>query len=157
MTDMTMRQKGSGKFILGCFLGFFALICAVDGLFVYTAIHTNTGVVTEQAYEKGLAYNDTLSRAQNQPDIRNESSYSNGVFRWTLSDLENAPINSAKVNVLFFRPVKDGYDFELPLAYKGNGVYEAKVDFPLQGLWTAKLNAKWNSKQYQTQTNFIVK
>lgn len=39
------------------FIAAFLVVFVVNGFFVYQAINTNHGVVTENAYEKGLDYN----------------------------------------------------------------------------------------------------
>ena len=150
-------EKPVGKKILFCFLGFFGVVAAVDAAFVYTAIRTHSGLVTEQAYEKGLAYNETLSKARSQPQVRQTASYTNGVFRWTIADEKGNPVTGAKVDVSFFRPVKDGSDFKAGMTETAAGTYEIKPAFPLNGLWTAELDAKWNDKQYQTTKEIIAK
>ena len=75
---MSVQNKTpkNGQFILLCFLGFFGFIGAVDAYFVYTALATNTGMVTEQPYEKGLAYNDILNKAKHQPEMMHNIYYS---------------------------------------------------------------------------------
>lgn len=44
----------------------FAVIFAVNGLFVYLATSTNKGVVTENAYEKGRDYNHIVEEVRKQ-------------------------------------------------------------------------------------------
>lgn len=154
MTE-TGKKCHAGRNVFLCFLAFFGTIALVDAAFVYTALRTNTGTVTDRAYEKGLAYNEVLQRAQSQPGLRENSAYQDGTFRWTLADESGAPLSEADVTVRFFRPVKEGHDFSLPLAENGAGIYEVKPELPLKGLWTAQLEAKWDNKQYRTTQDFI--
>lgn len=151
------KQFKSGQFILLCFLGFFGFIGIVDAYFVYTALTTNTGLVTEQAYEKGLAYNEMLDKAKHQPTIREESSYEDGIFSWQANNMDGSPLEKANISVKLYRAVKDGYDFDIKLSEVGNGLYQSKIDFPLPGLWVAKVNAQWNNKTYQTSHRIMVK
>ena len=139
------------KWIPRYFVIFFAVIAVLDGIFVYMAVSTQTGVVTEQPYEKGLAFNETLEKAKAQPQLEHKVYYKKGVLRWTL------PIENASVSASIVRPVQDGYDFEIMLAHMGGGVYEARPETPLQGLWTAKLKATWDNEQFQASHDFIVK
>ena len=44
----------------------FMVIFAVNGLFVYLATHTHTGVITENAYEKGLKFDDIVKEVREQ-------------------------------------------------------------------------------------------
>lgn len=154
--DATTRSK-SGLIILACFLGFFGTVGAVDAYFVYTAIHTNTGVVTEQAYEKGLAYNTVLDKARNQPALYDKAIYQKDIFTWQARDLSGQPAQGANVKVRFVRPVQDGHDFEVLLEDKGNGIYSTASAFPMKGLWQAQISAQWNNTQYQTTRQFIVR
>ncbi len=153
----TENRKNSGKIILFCFLGFFGTVTLVNSIFIYAALRSNTGVVTENAYEKGLAYNKVLLAAANQPDLKDKLNYQDGVISWSLSDAEGAPVTGGKVTASFIRPVQDGADFLVPLAETSPGTYEATPKIPLQGLWTTRLEIKWNNKQYQTAQDIIVK
>ncbi len=146
----------NGRFVLFCFLFFFFTVGAVDAFFVYTALNTNTGLVTEHSYEKGLAYNKLLDKAKSQPVISEKATYENGIFQWKISNTQEGPIQNADVAVKFVRPVKDGYDFETTLRDKNDGTYEQNVDFPLPGLWIAKMSAQWNNQTYQTSHEFMV-
>lgn len=139
------------KWIPRYFVMFFAVIVVLDSLFVYMAVSTQTGLVTEHPYEKGLAYNEILEKAHAQPVIENTVTYEDGVLRWEL------PIDEATVTAALIRPVKEGYDFEIDLENKGNGLYEARPELPLHGRWTAKLIAKWDNDEFQTSHSFIAR
>ncbi len=144
-------QNPKDKWIPRYFVMFFAVIALLDGIFVYTAISTQTGVVTKHPYEKGIAFNETLAKAKAQPHISHKTTYHDGVLRLKL------PIETASVTASIIRPVQDGYDFDIKLAHIGDGIYEATIDTPLKGAWTAKLKATWNDNQFQTSHDFIVK
>lgn len=139
------------KWIPRYFVMFFAVIVILDSIFVYIAVTTQTGVVIENPYEKGIAYNEILEKAKSQPDLANEVSYIDGVLYWKL------PITTAFVTASIFRPVQDGYDFDIKLTYIGDGVYKSKIKTPLPGLWVAKMKATWNNNHFQTTHEFIAK
>ena len=151
----TPQPKNSGKLILLCFIAFFGVIIAVNGVFIYMAMQSNTGVITENAYEKGLAYNKVLETARTQPALQDKMIYEGGTLQWQLADETGSPLKGGEASVVLVRPVKGGYDFSLPLKETAPGVYVAKPDFPMHGLWTARLDVKWNNKQYQTSQDLI--
>ncbi len=154
------RMRKSDKWIPWYFVLFFVVLAILDGTFVYLAFSTHTGVVTKQAYEKGLAYNEVLQRAedQSQMGIKQEVTYSQeGILRWTLHTKESAPIDGAVVTAHITRPVQGGYDFDVVLLYKGDGVYELPIQTPLIGQWIAKLEAQWDTHRYQTTFQFIAR
>lgn len=137
------------------FVMFFGVIVAVNSVFVYKALETHTGVVTEQAYEKGLAYNETLEQARSQPAWKEQASFDNGVVRWQIADENGRAITDADVTASIYRQVRQGHDHKVTLVHKGNGVYESKVNLPLSGQWIAKLESQWNDKQYRTTLKFM--
>ena len=142
-------KKSDGLFVLMCFVAFFALIVCVNSVFIYMALKTHSGVVTEDPYEKGLAFNETLEKAKAQPDLGDKVSYEAGVLHWKL------PITGASVKASLIRSVRDGHDFDIALTHLGDGVYEARPEMPLPGAWTAKLKATWNNKEFQTSHDFM--
>lgn len=156
MRDAAVGAKDSGgKWVLTCFVMFFAVIVCLDSIFVYIAISTQTGVVMDQPYERGLAYNETLDKAKTQPDINQRVTYENGVLRWQLMDKDDQPLTDVVVHAKIIRSVHDGYDFDITLSHIGDGIYEATPDLPMNGLWRAKLSGTWNNKQYQTTHEFM--
>ncbi|MGB0718856.1 MAG: FixH family protein, partial [Bdellovibrionales bacterium] len=117
--DTPRNFKGSHVFLI--FAAFFGIIIAVNGVFIYTALGTHTGVVTERPYEKGLAYNDTLEQAKAQPRWQTAAAYDNGVLTWRLLDEGAKPLDGAAVSAKLIRPVQDGNDFEVTLQPQGQG------------------------------------
>lgn len=143
------------KWIPWYFVMFFAVIAVVDGFFVYMAVSTHTGVVTEKPYERGLAYNELLEQAREQQGVQQKASYKDGILRWALAEQDGAAIESAHVTAKIVRPVQAGHDFDIELMHKGSGVYEARPPVPLLGAWTAKLSSTWDDRQYQREFSFI--
>ncbi len=157
MSAISKKEAGGGRFVAICFILFFGVIVVVNAIFAYMAISTQTGVVTKNSYEKGLAYNELLEKAKLQPKLSQKLSYNDGVLRWALADEGGAPLVDAVVNAKIIRPVQDGYDFNIELNHNGGGIYEAELSLPLKGLWEARLSSKWNNKQYQATQKFIAK
>lgn len=150
-------KKGTGLWVLLCFIGFFGVVIAVNAVFIVTALNTHSGVITTKHYEKGLAYNQTLEKAEQQPKLNHKASFNNGILKWEIKDLQNTPI-TATVTVRLVRPVQDGHDFEIALKEVQNGVYEAPLNLPMKGRWDAQLNASWDKNlQFQTRFSFTAK
>lgn len=147
--------KGSHVFLWFC--AFFGVIIIVNGIFIYTALNTHTGTVTEKPYEKGLAYNDILAQARSQPKLDSIVTFENGMLNWYLKNEQGMVLDGAQASAKIIRPSQKGMDFEIILMPQGNGRYETPLNLPLKGKWTAKLSAKWNNKNYQTTHRFITK
>lgn len=155
--ELEIREsKKTGWWVFSLFVFFFVIVIAVNGVFITVALDSHTGLITENPYEKGLAYNETLERAASQEKIVSQPQYKNGVLSWQMKDDSGALIESATVKAKIIRDVQDGYDFTIELENKGNGLYEAVIEAPLPGIWSAHLSSKWdNNKHYQTVYKFI--
>ena len=147
MAAFLNAQKGT--WVLLSFIAFFGVIIAVNAVFIKTALDTHSGVVTEQPYEKGLAFNDVLEKAKAQPDIEHDVSFKDGVLQLHL------PVSGAQVQASFFRPVKEGQDFEVVLREQKEGVYITTPNMPLPGSWTVRLKVTWDNQVFQTAHDFI--
>ncbi len=150
MTATNPDSSKNDKWIPYLLIPFFAVIFAVNGVFIYFALKTHTGVVSDEAYKEGLAYNQTLERAaENSPNMQDDVTYANGQLTWTLRTHDGVAVTGAVAKARFIRAVQDGYDFEVILQNTGKGVYSAPIKAPLPGAWTVKLDAKWDNQQYQ--------
>lgn len=151
------KQDTGGQRVFVYFAMFFGLIIVTNSIFVYFALNTHSGVVTEKPYEKGLAFNDVLAMAEAQPNATQSVVYEDGVLRSILRDETGVAVAGASVTVSMVRPVKDGYDHNISLIDQGHGVYEATLNLPLKGLWLAKVNSQWNNKRYQMSAEIMNK
>ncbi|HAJ89992.1 MAG TPA: hypothetical protein DCM27_03100 [Rhodospirillaceae bacterium] len=63
MNDVSPPPQ-DGKRVLLALVSFFVVFASVDAFFVYKAISTLPGVVSENAYEIGLNYNKIIAEAK---------------------------------------------------------------------------------------------
>lgn len=151
--------RKSDRFIPWYFVGFFALLFMFDGVFVYLATSTHTGVVTEQAYQKGIDYNETIAAADARDALgwQSEITYStDGQLNFSVQDAADGIISGAKVVAEMTRPTHNGVDFDQPLQETAPGVYQAPIKFPLDGVWDVRIYVTWQQKQFQTAQRIIV-
>ncbi len=114
----------------------------VNAIFVYLSTSSQPGVVTEQAYEKGLAYNETIANSEAQArlgwshDFNTRLDMGNS-FRVALrlKDKYGEPLARAGAGVRFIRPAAEGMDFDIVLKETRPGTYLSLVEFPELGLW----------------------
>ncbi|NJO36865.1 MAG: hypothetical protein HC871_03600, partial [Rhizobiales bacterium] len=59
----------TGSWIPWIFVGLFLVVLAANCTMITIAVSTFNGLKTPRAYEKGLAYNDTLRAAAEQRDL----------------------------------------------------------------------------------------
>lgn len=141
-------QPLTGRHVLLMLLGFFGVIVAVNGVMIYIAASSFTGVETGNAYVKGLAYNETLRVAETQKALGwrvelNQRSLGGG--RWEMAalfrDKTGRPLDGLAVTAELRRPVHEGADRTVPLVSLGEGRYGAEIALPLKGQWDARLSA----------------
>lgn len=163
MNNEQARQESrrTGRAVLLSLVLLFAVFCSVDAFFVYKALTTHTGVISEHAYEEGLAYNQYIEQAREQDQLYTVISYDDGTVSLQVRDHGKQPLDDAKASLSFVRPVHGHYDFSVDLVNSGAGLYTSRVDMPLKGLWSAKVNIEWQKEQqhkiYQTQLDLIVR
>jgi len=135
-----MSVKGKSK-IPYIFIGFFAVIFLVNITYIYIAKKTWSGLVTEDSYQKGLKYNDTLKAVKEQKELgwKVNSSFihkvaGSGEVEVFLKDEKSRIIKDATIYISFKRPSNEQSDFKRELNFI-DGSYKTKAEFPLKGQW----------------------
>ena len=100
-----LPKELKGTTVLIWFVAFFGIVTLVNSVFIYMALHTHSGLVTENPYEKGLAYNERLDDIRHQPLWETHMAYKDGVLNWQSRDEGGNPLENAKVTAIIMRPV----------------------------------------------------
>jgi nitrogen fixation protein FixH len=153
--------RPSDRFIPWLFVLFFAVIFAVNGVFIYYALESNPGVVTEDSYEKGLAFNKTIEKAERQAELGWSgdiaASEVDGAMTFALRDKAGKPISGATVRAEFTRPVRDGSDFSLTLTEGKAGIYRGDIHAPFKGAWTVRVFAEKDGQVFEESSPVVLK
>ena len=153
---MTSKVKPyTGKRILAWFVGFFLVVFLANGIMTYFALSTWTGLETENAYVKGLNYNEEIDSAQAQQmsgwDItisRKPELIDDRIEVAIKRPTDSLP--PAEVSVQFIRAVREGFDQQITLSHNGGGLYGSPVKLALEGQWNILVVVK-------SQNNLIFK
>lgn len=137
-----MTGKLTGKHVAFILAGFFGLMFAVNGVFVYFALGSFSGVSVDDAYRRGLDYNQELAQKQRQEDRNWKHSLvfvqtGEGVGKVTLflDDEHGNRIAGLNVNAHLKRPVLAVADRAIEFLEQGQGGYIAELDFSDKGQW----------------------
>lgn len=148
--------RPSDKYIPWLFVLFFVVLSLLLGYFVYLATSTSRGLVTEDAYNKGLAYNAVVEKQKMQDALGwgsellvDKKPGKPAKIRFMLRDKSRAPIKDATVQIVFVRPVEAGHDVTLLLKMDEPGVYRGEADLPLPGLWESHVSVQIGKDTYQ--------
>jgi len=155
--ELAEADPRKGKWIPYVFFGMFAVIIIVNGALVFYAFDSWRGLSTENAYEKGLAYNQALEADRKRQALawksqvvfekdpvgaQTEASEFTGRLILTLKDDQGVLIRGMKIEAQAARPLQVGLEFPLQFSYNSDGTYEAPAVFPLPGQWDVKLRIK---------------
>lgn len=144
-----VRQSSSGLrgiHVLFGVLGFFGVVFAVNGVFLYEALSTYTGVVSKQPYRKGLAYNERIAAEEQQQKlgwaVETRFERATGRLLATIQDGRGSPVTGLKLIGMMGRPSTAELDKHVVLTEQESGVYEAQVGPRPDGRWMVELKAE---------------
>jgi nitrogen fixation protein FixH len=153
MADLqTTGRRITGRHVLYGILGFFGVVFAANGAFVFLALESFTGLATDSPYQRGIEYNQTLAAAAEQRALGwrgaidfTATGESGGRLQMTLRDRHGAPIEDLQVSGQVRRPTSEGFDQDVTLARRGPGLYAVDLALPLHGQWDVSLTAESRS------------
>jgi nitrogen fixation protein FixH len=156
--------RPSDKWVPYVLIGSFFVLLLPLAPMAYYAVHTLPGVVTENAYEKGIAYNKQIaagSRAQAlgwQGEITLEAApqSAEATVAYVLRDAQGQAISDAVVHVWLVRPAQGGMDSNFAMQAVGNGHYSAAVKLPEHGVWDVRVSATRAEENYQAEKRIVV-
>lgn len=152
------QPRPSDRFIPWYFVLFFAVQAVIFTGFAHIAFSTFTGLVTEDAYDKGITYNKTIEKAKEQAALGFTSTiaYKDGRFVFTLTDGHGKPVTGeSEITLMLFRPVHAGDDVTMALKPE-NGAWVAKMTPPEPGLWDVRIHAVAPKWHYQTSKRMVL-
>lgn len=163
LSDMDMPSRKS-RWIPWTFVAGFGVVVAVNAVLIVFAMTSWSGLETEQAYQKGLAYNETLAAATEQEARGWTTTLSftpdgalSGALAFTLMDEGGEPILGAEVVARIVRPTVTGYDQTVVLESQGKGRYAARLDLPMAGQWQVDLEAVGKGLPYKRSERILVR
>jgi len=161
MSMSNMAPSGSfeikGWHVLAAFIGFFGVIFIVNGIFLYQALSTHTGVISKQPYRKGLAYNERIDFARKQDSLGWQQALTlapdSDTLVFSLKDRTGLPVTRLKITGFIGRPSTNEHDVAVALAEAKPGHYEALVGEREPGSWMVELTA---SQLHSDETDTVV-
>ncbi|MEM9630323.1 MAG: FixH family protein [Pseudomonadota bacterium] len=166
---MTMVQTNAkepkpmtGKTVLAWLIGFFAVIFAANGIFVYLALGSFPGVVVESSYEAGQNYNSEIAAAKAQEQLNWQVSSefvsageAGHQLLVTAADAEGTPLYGVDVQATLQHPAQEKADIEVILNADGGGRYLGTLDKVHPGNWMLVLEIEQDGKRVFKSENRI--
>ena len=160
--------RGSGRqkswWIPWLFVGGFAIVFVVNGIMLTIALDSFTGIETEQAYKKGLAYNEQIDAAERQAALgwqvalaAEQSGPGEARITLEIADSAGQPLDGAEVVASLIRPTQAGHDRSEALPRSAPGRYGATVALPLEGLWDLRVEIRHERGRYRVTERLVLR
>lgn len=133
----------NGWHVLAAFVAFFGLIFAVNGLFMYQAIHTFPGQTVDNPYEAGLEYNRTLAQAAAEARLgwKAQVGQSGETIRLIVQDSAGRPVEGLTVSGKIERPATEQGRRMIQLKEVSAGSYQVALS-DMTGAWDFSATAR---------------
>jgi nitrogen fixation protein FixH len=139
------REGLAGRHVLGLLLAFFGAVFVVNGALIYEAVRTNSGLVANEPYRKGLHYNARIAADERQAQLGWRDSLDvtrEGAVALVLKDGTGQPVAGLKVETVLGRPATNREDLRVALIEVAPGRYEAHTPPLAAGNWVVALEAR---------------
>jgi nitrogen fixation protein FixH len=148
MSVMAERPFTGRKF-LAILVGAFVVVMAVNGLLVWYALTSWTGLVSDSAYQEGLGFDRILAESKAEAALGWKAAIAyDGSGRLTVRmvDSQARPLAGLRLAAQFLRPTSEGHDRDLPLTEVSPGSYAAVLRLPLPGQWDVRVTVSDGQK-----------
>ena len=135
----------TGRHVLFALLGFFGAVFAVNAYFIDQALSTNTGVVSNEPYRKGLKYNERIAASERQAELgwRDEIKLASTGDRLSIGirDKDGKAVSGLALKATLGRPASESDDITVTLIETPEGIYEAALPPRAAGTYIASIEA----------------
>jgi nitrogen fixation protein FixH len=140
----------SGRWIPWTFVGGFVVVVAVNVTMLLLSLGSWPGLETEDAYEKGLAYNEVLDAAAAQATRgwTSRVNYEAGELFIDMTGADGGGIDGLRVTATLLRPTHEGTDQQATLQAVGGGRYAATIALPFEGNWDVRIHTEGIGKPW---------
>ncbi len=131
-----------GWHVLLIMLGFFGVMFAVNGVFLYHAITSFPGEDVKKSYVQGLSYNQTLAARAAQAELgwTAEAGLQGEELIFRLHDRDGAPVSNLVVIGELRRFATQDADQAIIYSARSNGEYVAAAGALAPGQWALRIN-----------------
>lgn len=161
------KQRKPGWWYPWIFVGFFGVIVTVNGIMMYFAFDSWTGLETKDHYVKGLAYEKNVQGAKAQAalgwDVKLEVETLSAAdksrtiaYKVTFLDHNKKPLEPLRAHTFFVRPTHEGLDVNGRALTIAPGVLAGEATLALAGQWDVRIHAESRGRQYQHVERIVI-
>jgi nitrogen fixation protein FixH len=142
-----VRPQSRDRWIPWVFVGCMLLVVAVNGALIYFAMQSWGGLVSNHAFERGVAYNRLIAEAAAEEALgwKADVAYQPAAdgkaaaLVVALRDADGRPMGDATIAIEAQRPLEAQAPLAIELRYAGNGRYAGPTDALRAGQWDIRL------------------
>jgi nitrogen fixation protein FixH len=160
-------MKANHRWIPWALAAMFLPVAAVNGLLVKLALSSNTGLVSDNAFDTGQSYNQIIAAGQKQQALGWKAvtqlqplpaadSPHRARLIVSLRDATGAPLHGLKVSGRLYSPVDPQPDQAVSLTESGDGQYRQDLSLPRGGQWDAQLMAWGEAKGFAIEQRLVL-
>jgi nitrogen fixation protein FixH len=159
--DVTRRRGLSGWMVLLYLVGFFGTVMGVNGVLVYEALSTMSGVDTESAYQAGRMFEQQVAMAKAQDarhwrvDARLTPASNGARLDLSAIDAKGQPLGGMDAVAVFERPTDRRLDRSIDLIEDAAGRFHGNADI-VPGQWDLVIEISRHGEQLFMSKNRIV-
>jgi len=133
----------NGWHVLAGLTAFFGVMIAANGIFLYYAMTTFTGIETADAYRIGVDYNARLEEARQLDKLGWDGKLKSagGAIELTLKNANGEPVRGVRVEGKVGRPSTDAFDRPVTFQDAGGGIYRSESVELAPGNWIVAIEA----------------
>jgi nitrogen fixation protein FixH len=144
MTQIALQKRFTGWHMLLIMVGFFGVVFFVNGMLVYSALHSWTGLVVENSYVASQTFDtDTQRLATARKDLRHQLHYQDGQLKLGLMTVGGEHADATDIKIDIGRPADNSQDQSLTLIADGQGGFFATTKLS-SGVWTGNIKGRLN-------------
>lgn len=158
MTTAALDRRS--RHIPWLFVAGFAIVVAVNGVMIWFAVGSFSGLYTSKPRDRGLRYNEVVAAQQARDTLgwRIEATWRSRSDRLelVLTDRAGAPLDGARVTVELVRPTEKRPPLGVTMATVDAGRHAGYVALPARGNWDLDIVVERDGQRFaQTRRMFL--
>jgi nitrogen fixation protein FixH len=154
----------TGRAVLLCFIGFFAVVAAVNAIMIRAAVTTFAGTETASAYKAGLAYKQEEAAASAQAALNWQvdgrivrTPSGEAVLTVSVKDRKQTPVYGIEIDARLAHPLNARLDHDIALNRMADGSFRGASD-AAAGQWSLTLDVmRDGARVYRTKSRVVLK
>ena len=156
-TASSEESRPSDRFIPWYIAGFFVVLVSVLFVFAYLAIATDRGVVTQNAYQKGLRYNEIIAAAQQEAQLpwQAEIIVEQNINRESILKIVTDSLVH-EVHIWLVKPTQAGFDHHIIVTREDGAAFSTPLNSVRPGAWRVHATLSDGQRQKQFVQDIVV-